>query len=346
MIGRPSVEVAGLPCHEALGLHIDQRNVVCAGGCALLASGDGVDDDLGVEVWRLTEGRRQPLLANATPIIDDHGTVVEVVHSFRDVTRLKQSEEAKTLFLATASHELKTPLTVIRGFVETLITRQMDEDARQLSLQAIHRRAVELSSIVDRLLLSSRIEAGRVDLALVDVDLPFILRDRVLALAAATGRGVDLQIAPDVDRVLGDEAALATVIEHLIDNAVKYSPDGGHIAVTATAGERIALTVADEGIGMHPDQEAHCFEKFWQAESTDVRRFGGTGIGLYIVQSLVEAMGGRITVRSEPGVGTSFLVELIPFVEQRPLEEKVAGVGEMTMIREFMRQIGVPRGEG
>jgi signal transduction histidine kinase len=157
---------------------------------------------------------------------------------------------------------------------------------------------------------------------------------------------VDLQIDPHVAKVLGDEAALATVFEHLIDNAVKYSPDGGRITVDAAAGERVEVTVSDEGIGMHPDQTAHCFEKFWQAESTDVRRFGGTGIGLYIVQSLIEAMGGRISVRSEPGVGTSFLVELIPYLEHRPVEEKPAGIGEMTMIQEFMRQIGVPRRDG
>ena len=346
IVGRSGEAAEGLPCHELLGLHIDQRNLVCSGGCALLSEqGDDADDELGREVWRTVDGRRQPLLANVTPILDDHGTVVEVVHSLRDVTRLKQSEEAKTLFLATASHELKTPLTVIRGFVETMITREMDEDARQLSLQAVHRRAVELSSIVDRLLLSSRIEAGRVDLTLVDVDLPFVLRDRVLALASATGRVVDLEVGPGVERVLGDEAALATVFEHLIDNAVKYSPDGGRIAVDAVAGERVAVSVSDEGIGMHPDQAAHCFDKFWQAESTDVRRFGGTGIGLYIVESLVEAMGGRISVKSAPGIGTSFLVELIPYVEQRPAEVKPAGVGEMTMIQEFMRQIGVPRGE-
>jgi PAS domain S-box-containing protein len=344
IIGYPD-DVRGLPCHEVLGLHIDQRTLLCTGGCALLQAVDARDHELGIEVWRSIDGRRQPLLANATPIVDDHGTVVEVVHSLRDITRLKQSEEAKTLFLATASHELKTPLTVIRGFVETMITREMDEDARKLSLQAVHRRAVELSSIVDRLLLSSRIEAGRVDLSLVDVDLPFVLRDRVLALATATGRIVDLRIGQDVQRVLGDEAALATVFEHLIDNAVKYSPDGGKIAVEGVAGERVVVTVSDEGIGMHPDQATHCFDKFWQAESTDVRRFGGTGIGLYIVRSLVEAMGGRISVKSEPGVGTSFLVELIPFVDHRPVEMKPAGVGEMTMIQEFMRQIGVPRGE-
>jgi signal transduction histidine kinase len=103
----------------------------------------------------------------------------------------------------------------------------------------------------------------------------------------------------------------------------------------------VSISVSDHGIGMDAEQAEHCFDRFWQAESTDVRRFGGTGIGLYIVQSLVDAMDGTITVDSEPGEGTTFAVHLrregaVP--EQAPM----AGAGEPTSIREFMRQIGVP----
>jgi signal transduction histidine kinase len=297
-------------------------------------------------VWRDTGDRRQPILANATAVCDDDGVVVEVVHSLRDVTKLKESEEAKTLFLATASHELKTPLTVIRGFVETMLTSDMDDDRRTIALNAIHRRSIELGDIVDRLLLSSRIEAGRVELLVTDVPLRDVLEERALALGAATGRVVELDLDPAIGSVRGEEAALATVFEHLIDNAVKYSPDGGAVRVGATsAGERVVITVTDDGIGMDAEQAAHCFDKFWQAESGDVRRFGGTGIGLYIVRSLVEAMAGRISVRSEPDAGATFVVELLPGGAQEPEPDGDGdrrGVGESTMIREFMRQIGVP----
>jgi len=100
--------------------------------------------------------------------------------------------------------------------------------------------------------------------------------------------------------------------------------------------------VSDEGIGMDAEQAAQCFDKFWQAEQGDVRRFGGTGIGLYIVRSLVEAMGGRISVRSTVGAGTTFVVELLPGGPSSLPDDDRRGVGESTMIREFMRQIGVP----
>src|SRR5204863_4560677 len=125
--------------------------------CALLALAGPNGNDPN-ETWRLdASGRKQPLLANAEAVTDDHGRTVEVVHSLRDITRLKQAEEAKTLFLATASHELKTPLTVIRGFADTLLAfDDFDAERRTAALQAIRIRSEELVRIVDRLLLSSR----------------------------------------------------------------------------------------------------------------------------------------------------------------------------------------------
>ena len=335
----------GRNCGEVLDLHIGERPLDCSRGCALLDPKQNPDGDLGCEVWRLDEtGRRQPLLANAAGVTDGAGELLEVVHSLRDVTRLKQAEEAKTLFLATASHELKTPLTVINGFAQTLLAfPQTDETMKQDALQAIVRRAQELSRIVDRLLLSSRIEAGRIHVELKLVELVPILRERTTALTSATTRHVDCAIDGDLPPVFGDEAALVTVFDHLLDNALKYSPDGGSVTLTAAVdGDDVRVDVSDEGIGMSPEDMRSCFDKFWQAESTDVRRFGGTGIGLYIVRSLVDASGGRIGVRSEPGAGSTFSVWLRT-VEERPVQPPPPpGVGEASSIREFMRQIGVP----
>jgi signal transduction histidine kinase len=220
----------------------------------------------------------------------------------------------------------------------------------------VHRRALELGNIVDRLLLSSRIEAGRIDLLVGNVELLPLLAERAAALGAATGRIVDIDLDDDIGLVRGDDAALATVFEHLIDNAIKYSPGGGAIRVEALRRERVIVTVSDDGIGMSAEHAAHCFDKFWQAEAGDVRRFGGTGIGLYIVRSLVDAMGGRISVESALDEGTTFAVELLPGSDQRARtadredhsdrdgtteHDDRRGVGETTMIREFMRQIGV-----
>jgi PAS domain S-box-containing protein len=344
ILGASTADVVGLPCPHAVGLHAGEHKLDCSAECPLLAAGNG-EPRVDREVWRHhPDGRRQPLLASAQALRDADGNVSEIVHSFRDITRLKQADEAKTMFLATASHELKTPLTVIQGFAQTLLNdpRWTDDD-RRAALEAIQRRAHELNKIVDRILLSSRIETGQTRVVNRRVDLAPIVADRVGALRVATQR----QISTDIQRLplaLGDPDAVATVIDHLLDNAVKYSPGGEPIALCVSArSDTVEIEIADRGIGMDSDQVAHCFERFWQAESADVRRFGGTGIGLYIVKSLVDAMGGRIRVESVPGHGTMFTITLRRAgVEPRPPDDDEPLPAEPSVIREFMRQIGVP----
>ncbi|MEY2421858.1 MAG: two-component system, OmpR family, phosphate regulon sensor histidine kinase PhoR [Acidimicrobiaceae bacterium] len=315
--GCPFERAQGRTCQDVLALRMDTRVLDCSIGCALLAvhGATGTMTGSDVEVWRLeATGERQPLLATALPVVDREGAVVEVVHSFRDITRLKQADEAKTLFLATASHELKTPLTVIRGFSQMLVLpeNKMSEEERAAALRAIDVRARQLTGIVDRLLLSSRIESGHIDLTVEAVDGSPILLEQVTALRAATARDVILEIDEALPDLLVDPAAFTTVVDHLLDNAVKYSPGGGPVIVYACAvDDHVELTVSDEGVGMTQEQAAHCFDRFWQAEHSDVRRFGGTGIGLYIVRSLVAAMNGTITVSSSPGEGAAFTVELL-----------------------------------
>ena len=347
LVGLPVDQAVGRPCAEVLGLRVDDVPLQCAVRCGLLALA-GSNGARPHETWRLdASGRRQPLLANAEAVVDDRGRTVEVVHSLRDITGLKQAEEAKTLFLATASHELKTPLTVIRGFADTLLAfDDFDADRRTAALEAIRIRSEELVRIVDRLLLSSRIEAGRVQVSQTRVALAPLLLERVRGLQATTGRPIGLVLDPAVPDVSGDGPALASVVDHLLDNALKYSPGGEPVAVRAQVdGNVVRIDVEDGGIGMDAEQAVHCFDKFWQAESTDVRRFGGTGIGLYIVRSLVEAMGGGVAVRSAPAAGSTFSVTLAPY--QAPVDLRDAReMGEPSSIREFMRQIGVPERSG
>jgi PAS domain S-box-containing protein len=301
-------QVVGVPCGRALGLHEGEREFDCYTGCPLL---DGPDAGFGREVWRdLPDGRRQPLLASAFAVSDEKGGV-EVVHSFRDITRLKEADEAKTLFLATASHELKTPVTVIAGFAETLLAYPtMPPERRAEAVEAIRRRAMELSSIVDRLLLSSKIEGGRVHVDIHPVDVRTLVVERSNAFQDASGRHVMTLVAGETLVAEADPLALQTVVDHLLDNAVKYS-DGGPVVIAARRRSgAIEIAVSDIGIGMDEEQARHCFDKFWQAESTDVRRFGGTGIGLYIVSSMVDAMGGTISVETAVGRGSTFTVSL------------------------------------
>ncbi|WP_370326396.1 ATP-binding protein [Euzebya sp.] len=342
--GRPLV---GAGCEERLALRTHSGQPLdCRTGCALAAL---CVDDEAVEVRRQVGGESQPLLASATAITGPNGQTAHL-HSFRDITRLKQAEEAKTMFLATASHELKTPLTVIRGYAQ-LLRATTDERAAE-ALDVIDARSAQLSAIIDRLLLSSRIDAGRVELSTTTHDVSALLRDRVAEVQATFGRAVRADVAEGLHARISADAFI-TVLDHLVDNAVKYSPDGPPVVVRADAVEgRVLVSVADEGVGMTPEQVAHCFEKFWQAESTDVRRFGGTGIGLYIVRSLVEAMGGQVTIDSTLGVGTTVTVALVaaasPDVSRPPDSSGRHGdrVVPRGSVDEFMQQLGLTSGTG
>jgi len=340
----------GRSCAEILGLIDGDGTFDCSQGCALMRAFPALDQVIGKEVWReRKDGRRQPLLANVASVVDKEGSPIEIVHSMRDITRLKEADEAKTLFLATASHELKTPLTVIQGFAQLLLGPQSpSETDREMALEAIERRSKQLNKIVERLLLSSRIEAGRAEIFPRKVDLAPLLDEHIATTAAATERAIGFTPADELPAVHADPDAVSTVVDHLLDNASKYSPKGEPIEVVAVSDERtVHIAVRDRGIGMDAEQAAKCFDKFWQAESSDIRRFGGTGIGLYIVRSLVEAMGGTITVQSAPDEGSTFTVTLprfdappeTPRVQSEPDEQLPV---EPSVIREFMRQLGIP----
>ncbi|HEX9694768.1 MAG TPA: ATP-binding protein [Actinomycetota bacterium] len=346
-IGPAAEEVMDGSCAGVLGLRLGERELDCAGGCPLLAVRSH-DAALGIDVWRpRADGRRQPLLADVSAVMDANGNVSEVVHSLRDVTRLKEADEAKTMFLATASHELRTPLTVIQGFGQTLLTLpDLDGETRDRALQAMVGRSRQLNKIVDRLLLSSRIEAGRSEVRPVPVDLSPLVRERALSLTEATGVHIETIFDQAESNAMADPDAVATILDHLLENAVKYS-EGKGVCVSVVAAEtHVTVNVSDQGIGMDDEQAARCFEKFWQAESSDVRRFGGTGIGLFIVRSLVEAMRGKVGVTSAPGKGSTFWFRLpVPgHVEAAAAGAPgtAPGIGERSITREFMRQLGIP----
>lgn len=342
-----AAEAVGGTCADVLALRREIGELDCSAGCALLrAHLEATDDGGDLMVWRLTgDGRRQPLLAHASPVLDDAEQVVEVVHSFRDITKLVQADEAKTLFLATASHELKTPLTVILGYSELILRqRELDEEVRTQGLNAIHERARQLTGIVNRLLMSSRIEAGSIELDSIPCDLTLAVDEAASSLLNGMGRSVAVDIADDVPEALADPDAVRTILDHLLDNAAKYSGDDEPIEINLrSTSNDVVLEVSDHGVGMSVDGIDHCFDRFWQAESGDVRRFGGTGIGLYIVKSLVDALRGHVEVQSTPGVGTTFRL-LLPRADRalapRPLPA-TSSEREPSIIREFMRQVGV-----
>ncbi|HUC21760.1 MAG TPA: PAS domain S-box protein [Streptosporangiaceae bacterium] len=238
----------------------------------------------------------------------------EKVLDFRDITAAKELEEAKDLFLATTSHELRTPITVVQGFASTLASRwdKLADADRRAAVQTIAERAGSLARLVEQLLLGSRAGADQLQVSNGSFDLAALLRGAVVAFRPLSDRhtlGID--VAGDLPPANGDPMATDIIIGQLLENAFKYSPDGGSVTVRArTDGEAIVVEVTDQGIGIPPEDRERVFERFVQGETGDRRRFGGIGLGLYIVRQLAEAQHGGITADEREGGGTVMRLRL------------------------------------
>ncbi len=223
----------------------------------------------------------------------------ELVVDFRDVSEAKALEEAKDLFLATTSHELRTPITVVQGFASTLVNRwdEMADADRRTAVATIAERAQSLGRLVEHLLLGSRAGADELAVTIESFDLARVLEGVVAGFRSLSPlHRVELEIAPDLPPCRGDAMATDIVLGQLLENAFKYSPDGGTVSVRAVRdGSDIVVTVVDEGIGIQDGDHERIFERFVQGEAGDRRRFGGIGLGLYIVKRLTEAQGGTIS---------------------------------------------------
>jgi PAS domain S-box-containing protein len=251
---------------------------------------------------RLRNGRWLDVLCNR---LDDSD---ERVLDFRDVTAAKELEEAKDLFLATTSHELRTPITVVQGFASTLARQweKLPDPDRRSAVQTIAERAGSLGRLVEQLLLGSRAGAEHLTVSNGPFDLAAMLTGSASAFRTLSDKH---QLVADIPEPMppayGDELATDIVIGQLLENAYKYSPEGGTVSVCATVrDDYIEVAVADEGIGIAPGDHERIFERFVQGETGDRRRFGGIGLGLYIARRLARAQAGELTAQSRPEGGT------------------------------------------
>ena len=239
---------------------------------------------------------------------EDSGTLVVI----RDVTEQHRLEGVRRDFVANASHELKTPAATIQATAETLRQAAVDDPPAVARFASqLEREAVRLSRIVADLLDLSRLESGS---TLDDVvSLGATARDEAQRLESAAERaGVSLRVATDAERpVRGSQQDLALLIRNLIDNAVRYSREGGSVTVEVSSdGDEVVLRVRDTGIGIPSRDIPRIFERFYRVDRARSRETGGTGLGLAIVKHIVENHGGRVEVESELGSGSTFLVAL------------------------------------
>jgi two-component system, OmpR family, phosphate regulon sensor histidine kinase PhoR len=247
---------------------------------------------LAVSETRLTEGR---------------------VLVLRDVTAEQQLERARGEFIATASHELRTPLAAVYGAVRTLrrADRPVDGELDEQLLTMIETESARLKELIEQILVSAEVDRGEVRLTREPCDLRALCENATEAVSVHARAHTFSVDGPGSVLVECDPSRLRQVVMNLLDNAVKYSPDGGNIEVRVR--ERptgASIEVSDEGIGVPADAQAQIFEKFARLDAGMLRGVGGSGLGLYISRELVERMGGHMSVRSQPGVGSTFVVEL------------------------------------
>jgi signal transduction histidine kinase len=230
--------------------------------------------------------------------------------------KLKELDRLKSNFLATMSHELRTPLTSVIGYSEMMLEGlggPLTAEQREY-LGIIMEKGENLLQLITSILDISKIEAGRVRLMLSEVDAAQLMRDAVATvLPLARKKGLKVQVEPGgLPRLMADRDKIRQCLVNLCSNAVKFTPAGGTITVSgeAVGEDRIAMHVADTGIGIAEEHVEKVFDVFYQVDGSSTREYGGAGLGLAIVRSFVEAHGGTVSVRSALGVGTTFTLAL------------------------------------
>jgi len=251
----------------------------------------------------------------AEPIKNAPGNVNGAVILFRDITELRRTETMRRDFVANVSHELRTPLSILRGYLETLLENPKQPPAELLRIfEVMERHSNRLNLLVDDVLSLARLEGPGVALDLTTIRpavfLRGIMRDWEKKFSAKKLQA-ELDASDDLPPLQADEVRLQEVIYNLLDNAVKYSPPAGRITVRAVPnGDRLSLSVSDNGPGIPARDLPRIFERFYRADKARHRELGGTGLGLSIVKHIAQLHGGQVEAESELGRGTTVRVHL------------------------------------
>lgn len=251
----------------------------------------------------------------AAALHDSRGEAIGAVIVLHDISEVDQLERVRRDFVANASHELKTPITAIRGLTETILDDdQMDSDTRQRFTEKIHTQSLRLSALVSDLMTLSRLDSDRDTPSQQSYDLGGILRLSVSAARpACLDKGLELTLELP-DKKLGivcDQQAISQMLDNLIDNALKYTPPKNKIDVSLSLErEHAVIKIHDTGIGIGPQYQSRIFERFYRVDKARSRDLGGTGLGLSIVKNIVEQHGGEILLNSQLESGSTFTIRL------------------------------------
>lgn len=284
------------------------------------------------------QGEREiPVSVNFTTIVESSGRITGGVLSVRDVTIETQIDRMKDEFIATVSHELKTPITTISGFLEMMITRPMERAEQLPLLELIHSETGRLGRLINDMLDLSKIQSNRLSLDLKRFRMESLIKDclKPFEMRHKATHTFDLTVDPPRAMVHADPDRLSQVLVNFISNAVKYSPEGGKISLKAQRqGDAWRVEVHDQGIGIPEDALPHVFDRFYRVNENQT---AGSGLGLYICKEIIHRHGGQIGARSQVGEGSVFWFTL-PLHTKDPMAAKPAKNGSKALRNHAIRQ--------
>lgn len=253
-----------------------------------------------------------PVGITYAPLLSTDGTLISIIATVRDITHFRQADELKSEFVSIISHELKTPVALIKGYVSTLRRDDVEWDCNVTdnSLQVIEEEADRLTGLIENMLDATRLQMNGVQLKKADINLYQLVNRLVERFQVQTeGHQIIIDIPEDFPIVMADEPRLEQVLSNLISNAIKYAPDGSICIRGQTLSDQIVICVSDEGPGIAAGDLPHIFDRFYRAKETS-RKTKGAGLGLYLARAIVEAHGGRMWADAKTDQGARICFSL------------------------------------
>jgi len=254
-----------------------------------------------------------PVGITYAPLVNAENELVNIIATVRDITRFREAEELKSTFISVISHELKTPVALIKGYVSTLRREDATWDRKIVadSLQVIEEESDRLTDLIENLLDASRLQAGALSMTKTDLALD-LLAERIAERFRTQTQLHTIRVTfpPNFPVVAGDEERISQVFTNLLSNAIKYSPAGGEIRITGEVRPNyVIVCVSDPGPGIAPEDIPHVFDRFYRSSEAS-RKTKGAGLGLYLARAVIEAHEGRIWIDPKPGDGARICFSL------------------------------------
>jgi signal transduction histidine kinase/DNA-binding response OmpR family regulator/PAS domain-containing protein len=316
--GQPGVRcwlMSGTTCGDGIGRSFAEKTRQCA-ECDYHAeyadAFDAVDGHEPIELELERNGQQVAVKVGVKAMVDSRGDYIGRAISLRDITSEREMVDMKNEFVSTVSHELRTPLTSIKGYVDLILDGSAGEinEMQQEFLGIVKENSDRLVELINEMLDISRIESGRVHLKIEPINMIEAIQgavDTFRAVMSQTGRAVTVDYPADLPSVAADRDRVGQVLINLISNALKYSPGGGEVLVSANReGRFVRVSVQDHGLGISKDDMKRLFTKFYRVDSALTREIGGTGLGLSICKNIIELLGGEVAVKSRLGSGSTF----------------------------------------